>query len=60
MKKVTITSSNISPKQWNVVLLELNIIKRAWKPDANLEVHAPGINKIFKWGTKKYEAKEDR
>ena len=44
MKKVTITSSNISPKQWNVLLLELNIIKRAWKPYANLEVHAPGIN----------------
>ena len=60
MKKVTITSSNISPKQWNVLLLELNIIKRAWKPYANLEVHAPGINKIIKWGTKKYDAKENR
>ena len=59
MKKVTITSNNISTKQWNVLLLELNIIKRAWKPYANLEVHAPGINKIIKWGTKRYDAKED-
>jgi len=59
MKKVTITSDNISPKQWNILLLELNIIKRAWKPYANLELHAPGISKIIKWGTKRYDAKED-
>ena len=59
MKKVTITSNNISPKQWNVLLLELNIIKRAWKPYANLEINAPSIKKIIKWGTRRYDAKED-
>jgi len=57
MKKVTITSNNISPKQWNILLLELNIIKKAWKPYANLEVHAPGIKKIVKWGTRRYDTK---
>jgi len=59
MKKVTITSKNISPKQWNVLLLELNIIKRAWKPYAHLDIQSPGINKVIKWGTKRYDAKED-
>jgi hypothetical protein len=59
MKKVTITSNNISTKQWNVLLLELNLMKRAWKPYANIDVQAPGINKIVKWGTKRYDAKED-
>ena len=59
MKKVTISSKNISPKQWNVLLLELNIIKRAWKPYAHLDIQAPEINKIIKWGTKKYDAKDD-
>ncbi len=59
MKKVTITSDNISPKQWNILLLELNIIKKAWKPYAHLEVNAPGIKKIVKWGTRRYDAKED-
>jgi hypothetical protein len=58
MKKVTITSDNISPKQWNILLLELNIIRKAWKPYANLEVHAPGIKKIVKWGSRRYDAKE--
>ena len=59
MKKVTITSNNISTKQWNVLLLELNLMKRAWKPYANIDVQAPGINKIVKWGTKRYDSKED-
>jgi len=59
MKRVTITSNNISTKQWNVLLLELNLMKRAWKPYANIDVQAPGINKIVKWGTKRYDAKED-
>ena len=59
MKKVTITSDNISPKQWNILLLELNIIKKAWKPYAHLEVNAPGIKKIVKWGTRRYDAKEE-
>ena len=31
MASFRITSKNISPKQWNVLLLELNIIKRASK-----------------------------
>ena len=59
MKKVTITSNNISTKQWNVLLLELNLMKRAWKPYAHIDVQAPGINKIVKWGTKRYDSKED-
>ena len=59
MKKVTITSDNISSKQWNILLLELNIIKKAWKPYAHLELHAPGIKKIVKWGTRRYDAKEE-
>jgi hypothetical protein len=58
MKKVTITSDNISTKQWNVLLLELNIMKRAWKPYARLELHAPNIKKVVKWGTKRYDEKD--
>ena len=59
MKKVTITSKNISTKQWNVLLLELNLMKRAWSKYAKIDIQAPGINKVIKWGTKKYDAKED-
>ena len=59
MKKVTITSKNISPKQWNVLLLELHLMKRAWNKYAKIDIHTPGINKVIKWGTKKYDEKDD-
>ena len=51
-KKLTITSKNITPKQWSILLLELNLIKQAWAPYAKLELHAPGLKKILTYGTK--------
>ena len=60
MKKLTITSKNISHKQWANLILELNLIKKAWKPYASLEIQAPGIRKIIEFGTKAYDPKEHR
>ena len=57
MKKVTISSKDISQKQWANLLLELNIMCKAWKPYAKLEINAPSINKIILLGTKKYTTK---
>ncbi len=59
MKKLTITSKNISQKQWSNLILELNLIKKAWKPYAELEIQAPGIKKIIAWGTSNYDSKTD-
>ena len=58
-RKVTISSDNITPKQWSVLLLELNIIKSAWRPFAKLEVNGNEFKKVVKWGTRKYDAKEE-
>ena len=44
MKKVTITSDNISQKQWSNLLLELNLMRKAWKNHAKLEIKAPVEN----------------
>ena len=55
MKKVTITSKDISQKQWSNLLLELNLIKTAWKNYAKLEIQAPGLKKILAWGTKTFD-----
>jgi|TARA_R110000744_G_scaffold288295_1_gene399312 hypothetical protein len=55
MKKVTITSKNISIKQWTNLLLELNLMKKAWKPFAPLDIQATNLKKIIAWGTKKYD-----
>ena len=59
MKKVTITSKNINAKQWSNLILELNLIKKQWKPYAELQLEAPGIKKIIAWGTSNYDSKTD-
>ena len=59
MKKLTITSKNISQKQWSNLILELNLMKKAWKPYAEIEIQAPGIRKIIAWGTSNYDSKTD-
>jgi len=57
VKKLTITSKNISQKQWANLILELNLIKKAWRPYANIEIQAPGIKKIISFGTTSYDHK---
>ena len=52
MKKLTITGSNISQKQWSNLILELNLIKKAWSSYATLNIKAPGIKKIIAHGTR--------
>ena len=59
-KKLTISSENISQKQWSLLLIELNMIKEAWKPFARLNIKTPGFDKIVKWGKKRHdESKEE-
>ena len=58
-RKITISSDNISPKQWSVLLLELNIMKSAWRPFATLKIEAPEFKKVTKWGTRRYDEKEE-
>mgnify|MGYP003656293301 CR=1 FL=1 len=52
MKKLTITSKNISQKQWSNLVLELNLIKKAWAQYATLDIKCPGIKKIIAHGTR--------
>ena len=60
VKKLTITSKNISQKQWTNLLIELNLIKEAWRPYAKLEIQAPGLKKIISFGRRTGDTKEDR
>jgi len=59
MKKVTIEATNITTKQWNTLLLELNLITQAWKPFATLTLKSSGLNKVLTWGTKKGKELEE-
>ncbi len=59
MKKLTISSKNITQKQWSNLILELNLIKKQWHKYAELNIEAPGIKKIISWGTSNYDSKTD-
>ena len=56
-KSVTITSKNITSKQWAALILELNLIRKAWIPYAKLEMKGPGLKKIIAFGTRSGDAK---
>jgi len=58
-KKLTISSKNISAKQWSLLLIELNMIKESWKPFAKLEIQTPGFDKTVKWGKKRHDEKDE-
>ena len=59
IRKVTISSNNITPKQWSVLLLELNLMKQSWDRFATLKIEAPEFKKVTTWGTRRYDEKED-
>ena len=51
MKTVTLNVNGISQGQWSTFLLELNLMKKAWKSygvDVNLKAHS--IKKIIEKG----------
>ena len=59
MKKAIITVKGASVKQWSDLMLELNLMKKAWhRYGVTIEVKTPGIKKILSWGTRKYDAKD--
>ena len=49
---MTITSKDISQKQWSQLVLEMNLIKKSWAPYAKIELQGPGIKKIISFGTR--------
>ena len=57
-KKAIVHAKGASVKQWTDLILELNLMKKAWRRyGVTLEIKAPGIDKIISWGTKKYDTK---
>ena len=54
-KIIKIRPKGISQKQWSILLLELNLIRRAWKKyGVDMQMSAPGLKRILDWGTKRY------
>ena len=57
-KKIIISAKGASVKQFSDLILELNLMKKAWhRYGVNINIQAPGINKIISHGIKKYDTR---
>ena len=58
-KKVIVSAKGASIKQWSDLILELNLMKKAWRPyGVTIDIQTPGIKKILAWGTRRYDQKD--
>jgi len=52
MKTVTLNVEGISQSQWSTFVLELNLMKKAWKSyGVEVELKTPSLEKIISQGT---------
>jgi hypothetical protein len=52
-KIVTLKIDGAAQGQWASLLLELNLIKKAWKPyGVNINMRAPGLKNVLNYGTR--------
>ena len=56
-KQLTITSKNITKKQWSNLILELNLVKKSWSSYATLELQGTGVRKIIAHGTRNFDSR---
>jgi hypothetical protein len=53
-KEINIKVTNITQKQWTNLLIELNLIKGAWRRfGPKINIKAINFNQIIRWGKKK-------
>ena len=59
MKEIKIKVSNISNKQWNNLLIELNLVKDMWrKYGPKLDIKARNFDRIIKWGKRTHDERD--
>ena len=60
MKEINIKVKNKSPKQWSLLLIELNLVSENWKKyGPMIDIKARNFNRIIKWGKKKHGESEE-
>ena len=60
MKEINIKVSNISQKQWSLLLVELNLVSENWKKyGPKIDIKAKNFSKTIKWGKKKHGTNEE-
>ena len=52
-KNITVEVNGASQGQWSNLLLEFNIMKKAWKSyGVDITLKAPGLKNIIEWGNR--------
>lgn len=52
-KTITIKAKGMNQGQWANLLLELNLMKKAWKSfGVHMDIKAPRIKNVILWGTR--------
>ena len=52
-KIITLKVDGAAQGQWSSLLLELNLIKKAWKPyGVDINMRAPGLKNVLNYGTR--------
>tara|TARA_R100001143_G_scaffold14580_1_gene16587 strand:+ start:306 stop:509 length:204 start_codon:yes stop_codon:yes gene_type:complete len=55
-RKIVLTITGESSKQYPVLVLELNNMSKAWKRfGVDIEINSPSSAKIIRWGNKRYD-----
>ena len=55
-RKITLTTNDISQRQWSTLILELNSMSKAWKRfGVNMKINAFQSERIIKWGNKSHD-----
>ena len=59
-KEIKIEVTNITPKQWTNFIIELNLIKEAWKKfGPQINITTKNFDKIIRGGKRKHGESED-
>jgi len=59
-KMVTISSDDMTARQWSVFLVELNLMKEHWARFATVKIAASDFEKVIRWGKRKHNEKEEQ
>ena len=56
MRKITLKTKGLSPKQYSTLVLELNLMSKSWRKfGATINIEADGAERIINWGNKSHD-----
>ena len=58
-RKITLTTNDISQRQWSTLILELNSMSKTWKRfGVEIKINGRNSERIIKWGNKNNDDKD--